>query len=219
VLRAVVFDLDHTLFDPHTVPRALFDRLEANVRQVAAGLMPERALDAALADAWRLPFDRVVTLHGLPEAVSTAWRDAACALEVTAPLTPFTDVVAGLRQLSLRRFLLTTGFRRLQESKVRQLGLTSLFEAVYVDALDPPGPRGKRVYLEQLLNEHALAASDVMVIGDRADDELSAGAALGMVVVQILRPGVVPDSGVPWHIPDLAALPALLARFSAVGAA
>jgi FMN phosphatase YigB (HAD superfamily) len=218
VLRAAVFDLDHTLFDPHTVPRALFHRLEANVRQVAAGLLPERALDAALADAWRLPFDRVVTLHGLPEVVSTAWRDAACALEVTEPLTPFADVIAGLQQLSLRRFLLTTGFRRLQESKVRELGLAPFFEAVHIDALDPPGPLGKRACLEQLLQEHALSASDVMVVGDRADDELAAGAALGMVVVQVLRPGVVPDPAVPWHIPDLAGLPALLARFSGVGA-
>jgi hypothetical protein len=57
--------------------------------------------------------------------------------------------VAGLAQLALQRFLLTTGFRRLQESKVRQLGLTSLVTAVYVDALDPPGPLGKRALLER----------------------------------------------------------------------
>jgi FMN phosphatase YigB (HAD superfamily) len=216
MLRAAVFDLDHTLFDPRTLPRATFHRLEAHVRQLAAGLLPERALDVALADSWQFPFDRVVKLHALPEGVSTAWRDAACALEVTEPLTPFPDVVTGLQQLSLRRFLLTTGFRRLQESKLRQLGLAPFFEAVYVDALDPPGPIGKRACLERFLQEHALSASEVMVVGDRADDELSAGAALGMVVVQVLRPGVVPDPGIPLQIPDLAALPALVARFSEV---
>lgn len=57
----------------------------------------------------------------LPETVSAVWQDAASALQVTTPLRPYADVVAGLEQLSLRRFLLTTGFRRLQESKVRQL--------------------------------------------------------------------------------------------------
>ena len=219
MLRAAVFDLDHTLFDPRTVPHAVFDEVESYVRQMATGLLPETVLDAAFADAWRLPFDRVVTLHQLPDVVSTAWRDAACALEVTEPLTPFADVVGGLEQLSLRRFLLTIGFRRLQESKVRQLGLTSLFEAVYIDALDPPGPRGKRVLLEGLLLEQVLTGPEVMVVGDRADDELSAGRTLGMLAVQVLRPGVVPDPDVQWHIPDLAALPDLLMRLSTVGAA
>jgi FMN phosphatase YigB (HAD superfamily) len=212
LLRAAVLDLDHTLFDPHTLPRATFLRLETRVRQLAAGVVSERTLEAALADAWRSPFDSVVKLHALPEALTTAWRDAACALEVTEPLIPFPDVVDGLQQLSLRRFLLTTGFRRFQESKVRQLGLACLFEAVYVDALDPPGPLGKRALLERLLREHALKASEVIVVGDRADDELSAGAALGMVVVQVLRPGVVPDRGIALQIPDLAGLPALVAQ-------
>jgi putative hydrolase of the HAD superfamily len=219
VLRAAVFDLDHTLFDPRTVSHALFNEVECYVRQVATGLLPEAVLDAAFADAWRLPFDRVVTLHQLPDVVTTAGRDAACSLEVTEPLTPFADVVGGLEQLSLRRFLLTTGFRRLQESKLRQLGLTSLFEAVFVDALDPPGPCGKRVLLERLLIERALSGSEVMVVGDRADDELSAGRALGMFAVQVLRPGVVPAPDIQWQIPDLAALPDLIMRLTSVGAA
>ena len=122
MLRAAVFDLDHTLFDPRTLPRALFRDLEARVRHVAAGLLSAAVLDTALADAWRLPFDRVIALHRLPDAVTTAWQDAAGALEVIVPLAPYSDVVAGLAQLPLQRFLLTTGFRRLQESKVRQLG-------------------------------------------------------------------------------------------------
>jgi len=219
MLRAAVFDLDHTLFDPGTLPRALFSGLEARVRKVAAGLVSAAALDAALADAWRLPFDRVAAQHRLPDAVSTAWHQAASALEVTTPLLPYADVVAGLERLPLRRFLLTTGFRRLQLSKVRQLGLTPLFVAVYVDALEPPGPLGKRALLKRLILEHDLPASDVVVIGDRVDDELAAARGLGMVAVQVLRPGIVPGPDVAWQIPDLGALPALLARLPGTGAA
>ena len=40
MLRAAVFDLDHTLFDPHTLPRAMFGDLEARIRAVAAGRAP-----------------------------------------------------------------------------------------------------------------------------------------------------------------------------------
>ena len=122
--------------------------------------------------------------------------------------------MAGLQQLSVRRFLLTKGFRRFQESKIRQLGLAQLFEAIYVDALDPPGPRSKLVMLKQLLLEHSLAATEVIVVGDRAEDELAAARDLGMTAVQILRPGVVPDPDVQWRITDLTELPALLVRLA-----
>jgi FMN phosphatase YigB (HAD superfamily) len=217
VLRAAVFDLDHTLFDPRTLPSTLFSDLEARVRAAGAGVVPAAVLEAALADAWRLPFDQVVTRHRLPEATTIAWHQAMSAVEVTELLVPYADVRVGLERVSLRRFLVTTGFRRLQESKLRHLGITSLFEAVYIDALDPPGPVGKRALLERLLVEYGLAPPEVVVIGDRADDELSAARALGMVAVQVLRPGVVTGPEVRWRISDLEALPALLAQLSAAG--
>jgi FMN phosphatase YigB (HAD superfamily) len=219
VLRAAVFDLDHTLFDPHTLPREMLGDLEARMRGVASGLISAAVLDAALADAWRLPFDRVVAKYDLPEAVRAAWEESACALEVTQPLSPYADVPAALERLALRRFLLTTGFRHLQESKIRQLGFRSLFTAVYIDALDPPGPVGKRVLLERLLAEHSLRPAEVVVLGDRADDELAAARALGMQAIQVLRPGVIPSLDVPLRIADLEALPRLLSRLSGPGAA
>jgi putative hydrolase of the HAD superfamily len=219
VLRAAVFDLDHTLFDPRTLPVTLFKDLETRVRAAAAGSVPEAVLEAALADAWRLPFDRVAARHQLPDAATIAWHQAASAVEVTEPLAPYPDVRTGLEQLSLPRFLLTTGFRRLQESKLKQLGLASLFVTVYVDALDSPGPVGKRALLERLVAEHGLTPPEVMVIGDRADDELAAARALGMVAVQVLRPGVIASPEVGWRIPDLDALPALLAELGGPGAA
>ncbi len=219
MLRAAVFDLDHTLFDPTTLPRALFDSLEAHVRRVAANHLPEAVVDAAIADAWRLPFDRVVAKHQLPPTVSAAWHEAASALEVTTPLQPYEDVVRALRHLPLRRFLLTTGFRRLQESKLRELGLASLFLAVYIDALDPPGPAGKRALLRQLLQEQELSPSEVVVFGDRADDELSAAQSLGIVAVQVVRPGVVGSSEVPWRISTFDGLLTLLPQLSGAGAA
>jgi putative hydrolase of the HAD superfamily len=217
VLRAAVFDLDHTLFDPRTLPVAVFNDIEARFRAAAAGIVRDAVVEAALADAWRMPFDHVAARHHLPDPATIAWHDPASAVEVTEPLAPYPDVRAGLEHLSLLRFLLTTGFRRLQESKLRQLGLASLFVTVYVDALDPPGPVGKRAMLQRLVVEHGLTPPEVMVIGDRADDELSAARTLGMVAVQVLRPGVVASPEVRWRIPDLDALPALLAELREPG--
>ena len=219
MLRAAVFDLDHTLFDPCTLPPSLFGALEARLRLAATGVVSPAALEVVLADAWKLPFDRVAALHQLPAELTTTWQEAMSMVEVSEPLMPYPDVYAGLEQLSLTRFLLTTGFRRLQESKVRQLGLTSLFAAIYIDALDPPGPVGKRAMLERLLVERALTPPEVVVVGDRADDELAAARALGMVAVQVVRPGVSPSPDIPWRVQDLQDLPALFTRVVAAGAA
>ena len=219
MLLAAVFDLDHTLFDPCTLPPSVFGPLEDRLRLLGAGVVSPSLLDAALADAWRMPFDRVVATHHLPTELADAWHEAMSAVEVTEPLTPYPDVHEGLEQLSLRRFLLTTGFRRLQESKVRALGLVALFEGVYIDALDRPGPVGKRVVLEQLLVEQELTPANVVVLGDRADDELAAARALGMVGVQVVRPGILPSLDIPWRVPDVANLPALFARIASTGAA
>jgi FMN phosphatase YigB (HAD superfamily) len=57
----------------------------------------------------------------------------------------------------------------------------------------------------------------VIVIGDRADDELAAARTLGMVAVQVLRPGVIASPEVSWRIPDLDALPGLLAELGEPG--
>lgn len=219
MLRAAVFDLDHTLFDPRTLPVALFNNIETRFRAAAAGIVPDAVFEAALADAWRMSFDRVAARHRLPDAATIAWHEAASAVEVTEPLAPYPDVRAGLERLSLLRFLLTTGFRRLQESKLKQLGLASLFVTVYVDVLDLPGPVGKRALLQRLVAEHGLTPPEVLVIGDRADDELAAARALGMVAVQVLRPGVIASPEVRWRIPDLDALPGVLAELGEHGAA
>jgi FMN phosphatase YigB (HAD superfamily) len=218
VLRAAVFDLDHTLFDPRTLPSSLFGALEARLRLAAAGVIAPDILEAVLADAWRLPFDRVAALYQLPAELTASWQEAMSMVEVSEPLTPYPDVYAGLEQLPVSRFLLTTGFRRLQASKVHQLGLTPLFAAVYVDALDSPGPVGKRALLERVLLEQALTPQEVVVLGDRADDELAAARTLGMVAVQVLRPGVSPSPEIPWQVPDLWELPALFTRVVAASA-
>ncbi len=85
----------------------------------------------------------------------------------------------------------SAGCRPLQESKVRALGIGEWFDAVIVDAVDDPDHPGKQAIFERLLAAERCAAGEVMVVGDNPVSELAAGRNLGMVTVQILRPGVV----------------------------
>ena len=77
---------------------------------------------------------------------SAGW-EALCRLEVTTPMQGYGDLDA-LKDLPVARFLVTSGFRRLQESKIRALRISPLFAAIHVDAIDEPVCRGKQAIFE-----------------------------------------------------------------------
>jgi HAD superfamily hydrolase (TIGR01509 family) len=108
-----------------------------------------------------------------------------------------------LKELPVRRFLVTSGFRRLQESKVRALGFTGWFTAIHIDAIDEPERKGKHGIFQELLVAHGLPPEAVLVVGDNPDSEIEAGNRLGMKTIQILRPGVPRGDNAATHIHNL----------------
>jgi HAD superfamily hydrolase (TIGR01509 family) len=215
-LGAVIFDLDDTLFPVSSLPATALAPAVAAARAANVGVeaLPADRLERALADAFRFPFPMVVTMHALPPALVQAWDAANRALAVTADLTAYEDVVPVLTQLRVRRFLVTTGYRQFQESKLVALGIGDLFDRVYIDAVDDGSlaPKGKTAVFRQLLDEWRLSPAEVLVVGDSEAGELAAGRSLGMPTVQILRPGVSPAQLVDWRIVSLEELPALIDR-------
>src|SRR4051812_36804536 len=95
-----------------------------------------------------------------------------------------------LAELGAQLFLVTSGFRRLQDSKIRALGFERLFEAIYVDAIDESDRKGKAGIFKEILKTYHLSPEEVLIVGDNPDSEIEAGNRLGMRTVQILRAGV-----------------------------
>src|SRR5262249_46752537 len=130
-------------------------------------------------------------------------------IEVTGPLQGYRDLSL-LAELEVQRFLVTSGFRRLQESKIKALNLKSLFTAIYVDAIDGPDRLGKAMLFRRIMQEFAFTAAEILIVGANADSEIEAGNRLGIKTVQILRPGVSRASNATFHIYSLADLHKLL---------
>jgi len=126
-------------------------------------------------------------------------------LEVRQPMYGYGDLGA-LSELRAERFLVTSGFRRLQESKIRALGIWHLFTAIHIDAIDESRPKGKLKAFEAILQTHRLTPNEVLVVGDNPDSEIAVGNSLGMVTIQTLRPGVPPSPAAKHHIHTLADL-------------
>jgi FMN phosphatase YigB (HAD superfamily) len=207
-VRAIIFDLDNCLAPSDELGRDLLDPVFAAVRAANHGRLSEEELKAAFRDCWRYGFDKVAKEHGFSKEMRDAGWRAFARIEVRAPMQGYGDLDV-LPHLGDRRFLVTSGFRRLQESKVRALGIAHRFDEVVIDALDEPARRGKERVFADLLARHRLQPEDVIVVGDDPESELTAARNLGLRPVQTVRPGIQPASGVT-HVTDLGELQRLL---------
>jgi len=209
MVKALIFDLDNCLAPADEVGEELYQPAFDAMRRTNRGSLSEDALDRAFADIWRHSLDWVASKHGFSDAMLAAgWREFA-GMEVSHPMRGYGDL-AVLAELPSQRFLVTSGFRRLQESKMAALGLAPLFTALYVDAIDEPDRPGKQRLFEQILKDFGLAASEVLVIGDNADSEIAAGNRLGIRTVQTLRPGVPQTDRATFHVHSLSEIKELI---------
>jgi FMN phosphatase YigB (HAD superfamily) len=207
-IRAAIFDLDNCLAAADEAGEALFAPA-FNAIRAANHHLSEGELAAAFADMWRHALDHVARQHHFTDDMLQAGWRVFRTLEVRQPLRGYGDLDE-LARLALPRFLVTTGFRRLQESKIAALGIAPLFTEIQVDAIDEPPRRSKKDRFAEIAARRGWQPSQVLVVGDNADSEIAAGNALGMPTVQTLRPGVPPAPNAQWHIKNLAELSKLI---------
>ena len=204
-MKAAVFDLDNCLAAADEAGDALFAPALDAIRAANHGHLPDDALAAAFADIWRDALDVVARKHHFTQEMLDAGWQAFRAIEVKHPRRGYPDL-AEIGKLPFARFLVTTGFRRLQESKIAALGVAPLFAGIEIDAIDETPRRSKKERFAAIAARHGWQPGEVLVVGDNADSEIAAGNALGMPTVQTLRPGVPPASNAHWRIKNFAEL-------------
>jgi putative hydrolase of the HAD superfamily len=209
MIKAIIFDLDFCLSASDEVGRELFASAFDAIRKANRGTISEDTLERAFEDSWRIAFDAIATTYGFSGEMREAGWKVFSQITVTQPMYGYGDLDV-LKDLAVMKFLVTSGFRRLQESKIQMLGISSLLTDAYVDAIDEPGRIGKRGFFENILADHALQPAEVLVVGDNPESEIEAGNQLGMTTVQILRPGVTRDARAMRHIQSLRELKAMI---------
>ena len=207
--KALIFDLDNCLAAANEVGEKLFEPAFDAIRKTNRSTVSDDSLSQAFADCWRHPLDWVAAKYGFSEAMLSAGWSVLATTEVAHPMVGYGDL-ASLSELPVQRFLVTSGFRRLQESKIRALNLGPLFTAIHVDAIDEPDRIGKQGLFKQILEDYQLTPAEVLVVGDNADSEIEAGNLLGIATVQTLRPGVPRASNATFYIHTLTELKTLL---------
>ena len=205
MIKALIFDLDSCLAAADEAGENLFAPAFHAIRGANHDAVSEDQLRAAFKDCWRFPFDFVAEKYRFSPAMRAAGFAVFRIVEVCQTLHGYGDLHE-LARLPAKLFLVTSGFRRLQESKVKALGMAHLFTAIHIDAIDEGKSAGKLPVFASILHDHGLQPHEVMVVGDNPDSEIAAGNQLGMATIQTLRPGVSPSSAATHTIRTLSEL-------------
>ena len=212
MIEALIFDLDNCLAPAMEIGSELYEPALKAIQDANLGTLSSSALDAVIHDIWWHPFDWMADKHGFSVPMQEAGMREFAKIETEGPLFGYGDLSA-LDSFEIPLYLVTSGFRRLQESKVRALGIVDRFQAIYVDALDEPDTRiRKKGIIQEILDTHGYSKDQIVVIGDSPHSEIKAAKELGIRSAQTLRPGVEPTPNATYQIQSLRELPALLER-------
>jgi putative hydrolase of the HAD superfamily len=177
-ISAIIFDLDNTVFPVSSIGEELFEPIFA---LIANSKEYKGDLNAIKKDIMRKPFQKVAAEYQFSEKLLTDGINLLKSLSYHKPIRPFEDYEA-TRNLRCKKFLVTTGFVKMQESKIKQLGIEQDFERIYI--VDPTlVNQTKKDIFKHILENHALNASDVLVVGDDPNSEIQAANELGISTV------------------------------------
>jgi FMN phosphatase YigB (HAD superfamily) len=211
MIKALIFDLDNCLAAANEVGEEVFEPAFEAMRNANRGTLTAEQLAEAFQDVWRHPLDFVASKFGFSQEMLAAGWKVFSETVVETPMKGYGDL-AVLRELPFDLYLVTAGFRALQESKVRALQVADLFRGVVIDAIDEDDRKGKQGIFASIMEAAKLRPEEVIVVGDNPDSEIEAGNRLGIRTVQILRPGVPRADSATYYVGTFEELKTLLEK-------
>jgi FMN phosphatase YigB (HAD superfamily) len=213
MIKALIFDLDNCLAAASEVGEDVFKPAFEAMRDANRGTLTAEKLAEAFEDIWRHPLDFVASKYGFSQEMLAAGWKVFSEIVVETPMKGYGDLVV-LGELPFDLYLVTSGFRGLQESKVKALQVADLFRGVVIDAIDEDDRRGKQGIFASIMEAAKLRPEEVIVVGDNPDSEIEAGNRLGIPTVQILRPGVPRADNATYYVQTFAELKTLLEKLN-----
>jgi len=202
-VRAIIFDLDDTLFD-------CYGLLVEAARRRAARAMVQAGLPCTEDEAYRKQielaeahgprfdvFDAMADLYKMPRSLTQVALAAYNSDEV-GDIAPFPDVPATLAELRAQGYkllLFTSGVYARQQKKIDALGIRQYFDEVMVNDAEMGEHRDD--CFADLLARHHLKPEEAVCVGDRIQSEIKTANSLGLITVQMLHgrfKGLVPKT-------------------------
>ena len=176
--KAMIYDLGNTLYAVsdigHELFAPLFDRIERSDNY-------SEEMEKIKKDLMRKPYQEVAEIYGFDEELKRDGDDILKELTYEKEIQVFEDYPAIL-ELPGDRYLVTTGYTNMQNSKIRNMGISNDFKDLIV--VDPSiSDLTKMDVFSKIMKENGYQPSEMMVIGDDPDSEIKAAAELGIETV------------------------------------
>lgn len=192
-IKAVIFDLDDTLYD------CTGSLIEASRRRAAKALV-ESGLPSTEMEVYQMQkelaskhgpyhpvFNEIVKkFRANRNLISIAYR-AYNSSEVCG-IKPFPDVIPTLKYLKKARykiFLLTVGVYERQERKIQILGIKHYFNEIIINDQEIGLPMEDCI--RECLQRHKIKPQEAVMVGDRIRHELRAANSIGLITIQMLH--------------------------------
>ena len=174
-IKAIILDLDNTIYAAPAVGETLFKPLLKLIEDSGDFKGDFEEIKAALV---KKPFQRVAEEHEFSDTLSARCIAHLSDLTCDVPMEAFDDYTH-VKTLPCRKYLVTTGFTKLQRSKIDQLHIQDDFDKIYI--VDPSKTDlTKRDIFRQILVEAHYMPEEVLVVGDDLESEIKAANELGI---------------------------------------
>ena len=182
-IKAIIFDLDDTLYDCSGTLVLKSRKLAAKIISKAVKCSETEALKLQLELEDRLGpkadiFHKIANQYNLPEDFCEEISNTINTPEVEGT-TLFPGTIASIDELKrtgYKLFLVTFGNREIQEKKIKVLDLESAFDEIIITE----NLLGKEKCFKEILAKYGLEPEQVLCVGDKIKDEIEVGKRLGM---------------------------------------
>ena len=187
-IRAVIFDLDGTLYEQ--------EQIRDTAREQSVRVMIEAGLRCSVEEGCRKLEELTPRTHSV-ERYRELIRYFGCYDDVVAEVgrqkylnydfdkldayPEARDVLVKLRENGFKLMIVTEGSYAQQHKKIDVLGIRSYFDEIHVTEGD------KTEILKEIVGRGGFGAEEVLIVGDRAEKEISVGNKLGMKAVRLLK--------------------------------
>ncbi|MGM5483799.1 MAG: uridine diphosphate-N-acetylglucosamine-binding protein YvcK [Nanobdellota archaeon] len=189
MVKAIIFDLDDTLFD-------CTGQLVHQARKRAGEVMVQESIAEDFDEAYKLqadysfkhPGDEIFDFicEGYEKSIIDRIKNAFN--EISTDIKPYPEANKVLNELKVKGFklfLVSYGKYSRQNKKIDILGLRDYFDKIIIN--DPSDNKNKKDVFLNLKNDFSLDSKNTFVVGDRLNSEIYWGNFLGMKTIRILK--------------------------------
>ena len=176
--KGLILDLDNTIFPVSAIGDELFGSVYQLIRDNGEY---KGDFNHIRQEIMRKPLLLVARDFSFSEQLTKECLALFEDMTYSKPIATFGDYHK-IRKYSCKKYLVTTGFPKLQNSKIEKLGIRNDFEGIFI--VDPVhSTKTKKDVFQHIISSNRFSVEDVLVVGDDLNSEIKAGKELGIETI------------------------------------